>query len=445
MKIYLVRNKEKCIGAVILLLISCDSALAYDSSDDSDVSAARQSVDYAQQGIHAGAFTILPKLGFGNQYMSNIYYRDKALGGIKDSYIAHFKPGVLVNSNWNRHALNFSLDTDLALYATQPSNNNYNNIFTKLGGRVDVLRDSHFDAAFGYNYLTESRGSPDQIAGQTPTIYDTKVIDGFYTHTLNRVTARAGLNAIRYDYQNVETSLNTTLQMDTRNRWLYAPEFRLGYLIQPEYEAFVKFQYLDASYDTLVFANGVAPSVNQQGRIINPAFDRNSWGYNVLGGIAFDVTGLITGNASIGYVERNYKDATLPQISGVNGFINLKWRPTALTTVNGKVSRVINETTQTGVAGVFTTGVGMSIQHELMRNVFLAVAGDYSNGIYEGYVAPQTKNRNDNTFIVSAGPKYLVNKYFSTDLTYSYQSRNSNYLNADYAVNQVMVNFRGQY
>ena len=445
MKMQSTRNNKKCLSAVIMGLLSCGSALAYDSNDDTDVTRERQVSVYAQQGIHAGAFTILPKLDFTNQYMSNIYYRDKALGPTTDSYIAHFKPGVQANSNWNRHALNFKLDTDLALYATQPNNNDYNNVFSKVDGRVDVLRDSHFDTAFGYNYLTESRGSPDQIGGAAPTIYDTKVIDGFYTHTLNRVTARAGLNAIRYDYQNVQTSLNTTLLMNTRNHWLYAPEVRLGYLIQPEYEAFVKFQYLDASYDTLVFSNGVPPSVNQQGQVINPAYNRNSWGYNALGGIAFDVTGLITGDASIGYLQRTYEDARLPQVSGVNGFVNLKWRPTKLTTVNGKVSRVINETTQQGVAGVFTTGVGMSVQHELMRNVFLQVAGDYSNGIYKGYVAPNTQNRNDNSFIISAGPKYMLNKNFSTDLTYSYQSRNSNYLDANYEVNQVMVNFRAQY
>ena len=133
MKIQIIRNKN-CLSAVILGLISCGSALAYDSNDDSDVTRERQVSDYAQQGVHAGTFTILPKLGFGNQYMSNIYYRDKTLGGIKDSYIAHFKPGVQVNSNWNRHALNFKLDTDLALFATQPNNNDYNNIFTKLDG-----------------------------------------------------------------------------------------------------------------------------------------------------------------------------------------------------------------------------------------------------------------------------------------------------------------------
>ena len=429
----LTMNKKKRINVLFIGLISCGSALAYDTNDDSDITKERQISGYEQQGIHAGAFTILPKLDFTNEYNSNIYYRDKSLGTV-DSYIAHFKPGVQANSNWNRHALNFKLDTDLALYATQPNNNDYNNIFTKLDGRVDVLRNSHFDAAFGYNYLTESRGAPDQIAGVTPTIYDTKVIDTFYTHTLNRVVAKTGLNAIRYDYQDVSSSLGTTLLMSTRNHWLYSPEIRLGYLIQPEYEAFVRFVYTEVDYDTLVRANGA-------GR----AYQRNSTGYNVLGGMAFDVTGLITGDASIGYIQRNYVDPALPEISGVNGFVNLKWRPTALTTVRGKVSRTINETTQAGVAGIFATEVGLSVEHELMRNVLLNIGGNYTNNIYNGFALPHTENRNENLYGVAVGAKYLLNKNFATDLSYTYQSRSVNYQLVNYEVNQVMLNFRGQF
>lgn len=431
------------LNVLMMGMISCGSAMAYDSSDESDVAKERQSTDYMQQGIHAGAFTVLPKLELTNEYNSNIYMRDKSMGPTSDSYVAHFKPGVNANSNWSRHSLKFKLDTDLALYATQPDQNDYNHVMTSVDGRLDILRDSHIDTGFGYNYLTESRGSPDQINGIAPTIYDTKVIDGFYQQSFNRINTKAGLNAVRYDYQDVDTSVGTVLQMTTRNHWLYAPEVRIGYAIQPEYEAFVKFQYIDASYDTLVYANGVAPSGGN-----NPATDRNSWGYNALTGMAFDVTGLITGDVSIGYLQRNYVDPTLSDLGGVNGFVNLKWRPTALTTVNGKVSRTIDETTQAGVAGVFTTGVGLTVEHELRRSIIAYAGGQYSNGQYNGYNTNSSVNqfnRNDNNYGGNIGAKYLLNRNFSTDLSYTYQARDTNYLNSNYEVNQVMVNFRGQY
>ncbi len=432
------------IKALLIGVISCGNAVAYDSNDDSGITKDRRKADYIPQGIHAGAFTVLPKLDFTNEYNSNIYYRDKSLG-TNDSYIAHFKPGLTANSNWSQHSLNFMLDTDLAQYATQPDNNDFNHVMTELDGRLDVLRDSHFDAGFGYNYLTENRGSPDQINGIAPTIYDTKVIDGFFTQTFNRVNARLGLNAISYNYQDVQTSLDTTLQMTTRNHWLYAPELRVGYLIQPEYEAYVRFQYLDASYDTLVYANGVAPSVGENGRINNPAYDRNSSGYNALMGIALDLTGLITADASLGYLQRTYVDPALSEIAGVNGFVNLKWRPTKLTTVTSAISRTINETTQAGVSGVFTTGLGLTVEHELKRNIILYTSTQYSDGIYEGFDFPSTQNRNDSSYGGNIGSKYLLNRNFSTDLSYKYQARSSNYQNSNFEVNQIMINFRGQY
>ncbi len=430
--------KNNSFTLLLTGLLSCGTAVAYDSKDDNDLFKEQGISDYDQKGIRAGSFTVMPKLELKNEYISNIYYRDATLGKLTDSYIAHWKPGVTVNSNWNRHALNFFLDTDIAQYGTQASRNDYQNVRTGVNGHIDVLRDSHFDTSFSYNYLTEQRGSPDQISALTPTIYDTKVINGFYSHTLNRVTLKTGVNATRYDYQNVLTGAGTTLQMVTRNHWLYTPEIKVGYLIQPEYEAYLKFQYVNASYDTLVAVNGV----NSAG-----VYNRNSTGYNALAGFAFDITGLITGDASIGYIDRTYADNRFVQISGVNGFVDLKWRPTPLTTVTGSVFRNIGETTQAGVAGTFQTGVSLNAEHELMRNINLHAGANFTNMDYNGYatVGYQNFNRNDNMYGANVGAKYLFNRYLSTDLSYTYQNRASNYLNSSYQVNQVMLNIRGQY
>ena len=423
----------------LLSFASCGGAMAYESQDDSAVFAARQSEGYMPQGVHAGAFTILPKLDFTNEYNTNIYYNDKSRPLI-DSYVAHFKPGLVANSNWSRHALNLNFDTDLAQYASSPDQNNYNDMRTRLDGRLDVTRNGHFDGGFAYNSIHESRGSPDQIAGKGPTFYDTKIIDAFYTQKFNRLSAKAGIDTIRYDYDNVSTASNTTLLMNTRDRWEYMPSIRLGYEIQSEYEAFVKFSYKQASYDQAVYTNGVFNG--------NP-YNRNSTGYNALGGLAFDLTDLITGDMSVGYVQRTYTDARLSELSGVNGFVNLKWRPTALTTVIGRVSRDINETTQGGVSGVMATTVNLGVEHELLRNVILNAGGSFSNLDYQGFVtstiAADNTDRNDKIYGATVGAKYLLNRNFSTNLAYTYANRDTNYLYNNYEVNQVMLNFRGQF
>lgn len=411
----------------------CGAVSAYDSADEAQVNKERQSSEYEKQGLRAGSFVVSPKLDINNQYDTNIYRQDKRLNSV-DSYIVHFKPGVNVRSDWSRHAFNLAFDSDFAQYATQGSQNEFQDMFTHANGRLDVLRDSFFDLGFAYNSIHEDRGSPDQIAGRAPTFYDTKGINAFYTHKLNRISVNAGLDAIRYDYQNVVTSLNTLLEMSTRSHWEYAPAVRLGYEIQPEYEAYVKFIYKEADYDSLVRSNGAGV-----------AYNRNSTGYNALGGLAFELTQMVTGDLSVGYLQRSYVDSRLPDISGVNGFIKLKWRPTALTTVNGKFSRDINETTQAGVAGVMSTGLTLGIDHELLRNVLLNAEGNYINNDYKGSAAPNLVNRNDNVYIGTVGVKYLLNRNLSTALSYNYQSRDVNYQFSNYEVHQVMLNLRGEF
>ncbi len=409
---------------------------------NNEVSLGMRHSEFAQKGISAGAFYILPKLDFTNEYNSNVYKRDSSKYTPVDAYFAHFKPGVEARSDWSQHALKLSFDTDLAQSTAQGTNNNYNDIFTSLTGRLDVVRDSYLETGFSYNKLHESRGSPDQIAGITPTFFDTKIIDAFYTHKLNRLSLVTGVNAIRYDYQNVDSmDSNTPLLMSSRDRWQYAPSVRLGYKIQQQYEAYIKFIYNQIDYDGQVFSNGVAPSGNNGGS----AYNRNSTGYNALTGFAFDLTNLISGDVSVGYLQRNYVDPGLSNFGGVNGFFDLKWHPTQLTTVSGKVSRDIMQTTQAGVSGIIVTGVTVNVEHELMRNIILNAGGTFMNNAYDGFVAPNVENRTDNIYAARVGAKYVVNQYLSTDLSYIYQNRDVNYEFNNYQVNQVMLNLRGQY
>ncbi len=426
-------KKNKLLIISLLSISSCGTALAYDSKDDAKVNEERQGSEYEKQGIRAGSFIVSPKLDIDNQYDSNIYKRDKRLDSV-DSYVAHFKPGLNLRSDWSRHALNLQFDSDLTQYASQGSQNNYEDMFTRVDGRLDVVRDSHLDVGFSYNSIHEDRGSPDQITGKAPTFYDTKAIDAFYTHKLNRVSVRAGLDTTRYDYQDVLTSLNSVLAMSTRNHWEYMPSVRLGYEIQPEYEAYVKLVYKEADYDSLTRSSGSGV-----------VYNRNSSGYNALGGLAFEMTELVTGDMSIGYLQRSYVDARLPNISGINGFVKLKWRPTALTTVNGKFSHDINETTQAGVAGILSTGVSLGADHELMRNVILSAGGSFANNDYQGSAFPNLVNRNDKVYGGNVSAKYLLNRNLSTALSYTYQSRDVNYLFSNYEVHQVMLNLRGEF
>ncbi len=418
-----------------VLLSTSTLVQAYESQDDAEDRQERQISRYAAQGIHIRSFTLLPSMAFNNEYDSNIFKRDK--NQEFSSYIAHFQPGFMLASNWNQHQFNVALATDIAVYSTQGAQNNYEDVSLTFDGRVDILRHSQLEAAFAYQYLHEDRGSPDQLGGSKPTLYDQKLITLAYKHQFNRFRLKPAIQFSRTDYQDT-LSLNGLLQQSSRSRWEYAPSIRLGYEIQPEYETFAQFTWQQVDYDTSVISGTSATS-----------FQRNSSGYNILAGMEFDLTELLTGDISIGYQYRRYADARLASISGVNGFANLMWRPTPLSSISLAFRRTINETTQNGVSGFVATSPSIKLEHELLRNLILSLGVYYRLHEYKGFDVNNTtlanrKNRLEHIVGTNFGVKYLLNRNFNLSVNYNYDSREVNYVNTDYEVHKIMFNITAQ-
>ena len=421
---------------LIVITLNITTAYAYRSKDDVNIFVDRTSPDYAQQGIHAGGFTVSPSFTTGEQYSDNVLYQNGKKSG---DFATHIRPIVDVKSNWSRHALNFNFNGDIAEYAKLGNQANYHDVQTGVDGQFDITRNSYFSANVGYNMLHQLRNSVDQINSLGTSYYNTKVMSGYYNHEFNRVTIKTGVDALRSDYDNTTSSTGSLLQMQSRSGLVYTPSIRLGYELQSEYEAFIKIASRQVVYDSAVLSNGSGT-----------AYNRNSSGYNATGGLAFELTDLITGNISMGYLDRTYQDARFKEISGVNGFLNLRWRPTALTTVTNQISRDINETTQVGVSGVLSSLINVGLEHELKRNILLRTSVNYNMLDYQGYdktnvIAQDQKNRVDNQYGGSLGAQYLLNRYLNTDLTYTYQSRASNYNTTTYDAYQIMLNLRGQF
>lgn len=82
--------------------------------------------------------------------------------------------------------------------------------------------------------------------------------------------------------------------------------------------------------------------------------------------------------------------------------------------------------------------------------VILRAGVNYANNQYQGFnpnnpIIQNRKDRNEDVYGAKAGVKYLLNNHFSTDLTYRFQNRDTNYLFTNYEVHEVMLNFTGQF
>jgi hypothetical protein len=156
-------------------------------------------------------------------------------------------------------------------------------------------------------------------------------------------------------------------------------------------------------------------------------------------GTALDFTGVTTGEIFAGFRAQNPDEPTFGDISGAQYGGNITWNPSGLTTVNGFVERTIEETTLTGSPGFFATHSGLSVDHELLRNLLLGVNLDYTVRAYEEI------GRDDKDLEAGLYGKYMMNRNLYISANYDYTRRNSNVGGEDFLKNVFMLKLETQY
>jgi len=114
---------------------------------------------------------------------------------------------------------------------------------------------------------------------------------------------------------------------------------------------------------------GLRPFVQVEGdqRVHDEPFDRNNLQRESVGiagkvGAAVNMFGSLTGEMAIGYVDRVYKDPTLPKVAGVIGDGAVLWQPSALTSAKLSATSQIYETTFNGASGQFSRDLTLEVE-----------------------------------------------------------------------------------
>lgn len=356
-------------------------------------------------GIRAGGFLIFPSLRVAGEYDSNVFATERKAD---DDVGLLVSPRITAASQWSRHALNATLFGDIAVY-NEFDENNYQDFGASVNGRLDVTRD---DAVFGELTLArrhEGRESPEAVGSRDLVTY----FDGLgrlgYRRDFNLVYFVVGGSVNRQDYK--EQDLNE----DRRDLIDLTGDVRIGYKVSPRFNVFVQGDYTVVRYD------------NDRG------IDRDSKGFGVSAGTDVDITGILFGEARIGYIRRDYDDDALDTVSGPGGLAKLTWNITGLTSLIFEGSSAVVETTQGGASANLQGNASVEVQHELLRNLLLNGRLGYTRDDFQGV------DRTDNTFRVRAGARYLLNRNLSIDGTYEFATRNSDVNGADYDRHLVRV------
>ncbi|MCK0069375.1 outer membrane beta-barrel protein [Kordiimonas laminariae] len=412
------------LAATALLGSTAMATAAFAQQSDEQVQSVfeRYRPDYTSVGIRTGSFIFSPTIGAEGKFNSNIFAQDNDSVDTTDDFIAVIKPSLALVSDWNRGFLSLTADADIARYADN-STEDFEDIRLNAQSRIDITRGSNITFNVGYSDLHEDRGAPDSNGQQDrPTTFSIFSTDVGYTRDEGLVSFAVTGSYENFDFDDTGLVGGGIFNNDDRDRERTEGTVRVGYDLNEDYEAFVKFAALKVKYDD---------SREDGGPL------RDSDGWSVVGGAAFDLGGKSEGEFYVGYQKRDFDSASLGDSSEFIFGASVLWAATGLTSVKLGVDRDVNETTvgQNGLfaSGTLDTSFSLRAEHELQRNVLLGADVSYTKQDYIGV------GREDDVYLVGAEAKYLMNRLLSMKASYNFEKRNTNADQQDYNRHVFMV------
>lgn len=379
--------------------------------------------EYEAGGMHLGGFMAFPKIELDSEYNDNIYATDA--NEVSD-WIFRFRPELVVQSTWSRHYLGAYARASVNKYANH-STEDTDDWDLGFDSRIDVLRS---DAIFGgaeASRLTEPRTSSNLgFLAEKPVQYDYDQANLSYAHTFNRLKLSARGDWRHYNYFDVPARGGGVVDEDFRDRNVQYYTGRADFAVSPDTAIFFQAAYNNRSY-------------RLPGTVGNPQRDSNGW--ELLGGANFDLTNLVRGEIGIGYLDQRYDSPAFKDIKGFGARARVDWFVDPLTTVNATASRTVEDSGIPNSAGFLSTNAGLTVDHELLRNLILTGAVGYGHDDYNGI------DRTDKRWNVGLSATYLMNRRVGVNFGVNHFDQKSSGLQQgpDFKVNRATLALILQY
>jgi hypothetical protein len=392
--------------ASVLAVVMTQSTYGQEPDPNVPVTA-RPRPDFDPLGIRAGGFLIYPSLSVGSSYDDNVF---ATKDDTKDDFIFNFLPGILVRSNFPRHAITWTTQADIARYVTETSED-YEDFGTALDGRLDITRNNRLTAGAEFVRGHDSRDDPEDqgvdVSDEPSKYYDYGGDLGFQQE-FNRVNFGLLGTVDRRDYTDGDEG--------DRDRNLFGGRLRAGYFVSPRINTFLQ--------------GGFRREVRDQ----DSGRDNNVYSASV--GTEIDFTGLLFGEVNAGWSLQEFDESDVDSENGFTYGANLTWNPTGLTSV-----RLDGEggfqPTDVGSSRL-ESEIGLRIDHELLRNLLIGGEVRYSRDDF------QDANRVDNRIDVGPDITYFINRNFSVGADYVFTTQQSDDSDEEFDRNVITLRVTAQ-
>lgn len=401
-------------GATAMLL--ADGAYAQEPDPNVPVTA-RPRPEYDPLGIRAGGFLIYPSVSVDGTYNDNIFADDD---DEEQDFIIAVQPQISVRSNFPRHSLNWTVESEVGRYVDN-TDENYWDYGTNLSGRLDITRRNRLIGSAYYLHGHDDRDDPEDpgtAVSDEPVEFDEFGGRFGFEQDFNRFNFRILGTFDRRDYDEDDPDQPE----DDRDRTLFGTQVRTGYFISPRINAFLEGR----------FRREVRDESDQS----TPPLKRDNNVYEARVGTGIDITAVLFGEVSFGWGYQEFDESELDSENDFVYGVGLTWNPTQLTSFrlegNGGfepsdvgASRVRNE-------------VALRVDHELLRNVLVGGEIAYLRDDF------QDVDRTDNRIDVGPDITYLINRYLSVAAGYTFTTRDSDEDDREFTRNMVTLRITGQ-
>jgi hypothetical protein len=375
---------------------------------------------FAPLGGHVGTFTVLPSLETTGGYDTNPARSQNGKG----SLFVTTSPELIARSNWSRHEMTATLRGSYTAYDKTPELDRPG-FDGKITGRFDVLRDTALIGEGTAVVGTDNPGSPNVQAGLSRfPIYTTLGASGGIQQRFNRIEVTTKGTVERTEYQASQFTDGTSGSNDDRNFNRYGGSVRTSYDLMPGLKPFVEAAGDTREHDIQFDRSGI---------------QRDSVGWTLKGGSTFEFTRKLTGEASIGWINRRYSDASLQELNGFLFDASLIYSMTALTKFKLTATTTAGESTTPGTAGTLTRNAGIEVEHAFRRWLVGTAKFNYGRDDYVG------SNRKDDRYSVSGALTYKLNRYAAIKGEVRQEWLTSTTPTADYTATVFLLGAKLQY
>lgn len=367
----------------------------------------RSQPDFDPQPIRSGSFVITSSLGVSAEYNDNVF----AVPQFEDfDAILRVTPRFEARSDWTVHELSLGGAVNHREYMDFDNENTTDyNLFAQ--GRIDVSRDFQVRLGADFGHVTEDRYAAGSFGASVAAESDRSSVYARAIYRSDRIQLEGAIGTGSEDYDQLTQAFRS-------NDTTYVSG-RASYAISPDIAVFVQTRQDDLDYSQS---------------------NRDGTRTTVDAGVNFELAAPFRGEIAVGQFKDDRDDPAFGDSDGLNVAGNIQWFPTELTTVTFLANRGVTDPGLATSATAINTGLGVRVDHELMRNVLLFGNLRQETTEYEGSVI----DREDDVFSAALGGAYKMNRnmHVEFDLSTRMQGSSGAQAGPEADVNVVRVGIR---